>query len=353
MSGLKYLATSTFLAVSGFLSSCGTPSQWAGLQPLQQPLAVVETIAPIPSSNLEDSCECKEAPGKYDGKYDNHNVFVDYSKNKLEEVVAKSVVKIFTYQKYELYLNGKLVDSDEVSGQGTGVVIREGSGQVYVITNEHMMSSRAYKTDNSSLKLVSEMFLVADPEKEDLIININLQKLEDYIPLIPVAVNSEKDIAILTPVIFNDSRLTPLSYVLGDEVEIGNFIHVIGWYDGLYEVIFSSNIASKRVFMQDGKYSPTILIDAHLCEGMSGSAVLASRDGQLELVGIVSSKLRVHRSLSLPITVGGQEITAPQSSPGVFVSINAVKEELKVAELIMAYINNYGGLDVNLELNSE
>ena len=114
MSGLKYLATSTFLAVSGFLSSCGTPSQWAGLQPLQQPLAVVETIAPIPSSNLEDSCECKEAPGKYDGKYDNHNVFVDYSKNKLEEVVAKSVVKIFSYQKYELYLNGKLVDSDEV-----------------------------------------------------------------------------------------------------------------------------------------------------------------------------------------------------------------------------------------------
>ena len=213
-----------------------------------------------------------------DGKYDNHNAFVDESKYSLEEIL-ESIEMIVCETEYRLQYtdNQGTVVSENIKTKmlGTGIVIEKRDGKAYIITNYHVTDSAYSKEGVICTELSRRVYVFkSDGFRKE----IDAKK---------VAYDKNLDLAILEVKDSKDFKKFPYKIGNSDELSPGDFVWIAGNPHGLEDYVLKGNV-SKTKYPGQADY---FMIGCDVQPGYSGGAVIAIRDGEYELVGIVVATL--------------------------------------------------------------
>lgn len=220
-----------------------------------------------------------------DGMYDNHNAFVDESKYSLD-VVLESIELVVHEVEYSINyetLDGKVFSTTKKGGtMSAGVVIEKKDGKAYILTNNHLTEEGIPPAEIEKIpsickwvkieKVVDKLYLV----KEEGTFRYKIEAKE-------VASDESLDVALLE--LEDSENLKKFPYKIGDSDDLrpGDFIWFVGNPLGLMDYALHGNV-SKTVspFSLDW-----FMISGDVQKGYSGGAVVAIRDGEYELVGLV------------------------------------------------------------------
>lgn len=245
-----------------------------------------------------------------DGLYDNHNTFVDESKMSLDAILESVEVISHTTTYHIVYedLQGQIFDFyHSVSSGGSGVVIDKKDGKAYILTNNHLIDSVTlynFKLDGSFKNLKIEK--VGD--------KVYVLKDGYYVDADIYALDSVADAAIIS--VDDSSGFKKFPYQIGnsDDLHSGDFVYIIGNPLGLVDYVIDGNVS-----LVDYPYnSDWFMINCGVQPGFSGGAVVAVRDGEFELVGLVSA--------TLVRSVGEGESVDALGGYGIAVKINKFLE---------------------------
>ncbi len=235
-----------------------------------------------------------------DGMYDDHNAFVDESKYSLEkilesvELIQMDVEYTVTYETPE----GKITKTETAKAFGSGVVIEKKDGKAYVLTNNHVTEAdfpdktpEGYKIDKVSERIYITKGKIVPKE-------ISAKK---------VAANKTLDVAILELEDSND-YFKKFPYKIGnsDDLRPGDFVWIAGNPLGLEDYVLKGNV-SKTSYPSE---KDLFMIGCDVQPGYSGGIVVAIRDGEYELVGLIMATLvrRVNDQEPMPDALGGYGI---------------------------------------------
>jgi S1-C subfamily serine protease len=214
-----------------------------------------------------------------DGKYDNHVFFVDPEKMDLE-IIFKSIVKLHTHCLMKK-IDQETAEEMEIEFEGIGLVIGNWILALNHVVNRcdcavcempnatlpENISEKTYLVHNDELVLIKRLY--KNPEEND----IALFGAPDNVPLLS------------------------FPYPIGnsDELKVGNFLYQIGDRIGFYVVkegIVSSTQGPPEKFIKKKWYNAldSFMITNGINAGDSGSPVIAIRDGNFELVGLVQGE---------------------------------------------------------------
>jgi serine protease Do len=248
-----------------------------------------------------------------DGMYDDHNAFVDESKYSLEKIL-ESVELIGCEAGYTITFTdqeGKVTKQNTVLRSiGSGIVIEKKDGKAYVITNNHVTNMDLPYETSEGITVTQDYLNIYILKKGSLFINsIKAEK---------VASDPQLDVALLEVKDSSDFKKFPYKIGNSDDLRPGDFVWVAGNPLGLVDYVLKGNV-SKTEYPEDARY---FMIGCNVEPGYSGGAVIAIRDGEYELVGLVVATLvRQDNPINLDV-IGGY---------GIAIKIN---DALKV-------VNNY------------
>ena len=217
-----------------------------------------------------------------DGMYDNHNSYVDESQYSLEqilesvELIGHDIAYSISYED----LDGQVYSTVEtVSTSGTGIVIEKKDGKAYILTNNHVTK------DNMPLNLQVPpcKWFKIEKTSDRLYIIKDGGIFQFFIKAKKVASDSNLDTALLE--VEDSSTLKKFPYKIGnsDDLRAGDFIWIVGNPMGIIDYALKGNVSKT-----DSNFSPDwFMIGCNVQPGYSGGAVVAIRDGEYELVGIV------------------------------------------------------------------
>lgn len=274
---MKKLILSSALALSLLFS----PYTFASEQTLKPKNQIVQTIIK-------------------DGMYDDHNAFVDESKYSLEkilesvELIQMDVEYTVTYETPE----GKTTETKTAQAFGSGVVIEKKDGKAYILTNNHVTEAdlpdktpEGYKIDKVSERVYITKGKIIPKE-------ISAKK---------VAADKTLDVAILELEDSND-YFKKFPYKIGnsDDLRPGDFVWIAGNPLGLEDYVLKGNV-SKASYPSE---KDLFMIGCDVQPGYSGGIVIAIRDGEYELVGLVVATLirPVKEQEPMPDALGGYGI---------------------------------------------
>ncbi|MEK7599264.1 MAG: hypothetical protein AAB474_02335 [Patescibacteria group bacterium] len=217
---------------------------------------------------------------KPDGKYDNHVLFVDQEKMDLE-IIFRSIVTLHTH-----FHCSKANENEETEKKLTtefgGIALAISSKRILALS--HVVSEcDCAVCEPRHLELESEKTYLVQ-EQGELILLKNIYK------------NAENDIAIFS--VPDNIELHAFPYPVGnsDELKVGNFLYQMG--DRIGSLVVKEGIVSsvkgppKKAVIHRGYGNPdnAFMISNGVNVRDSGSPVVAIRDGNFELVGLVQGE---------------------------------------------------------------
>lgn len=262
-----------------------------------------------------------------DGMYDNHNTFVDESQFSLEKILesVEDVVHTVRYMVSYETLEGHVISYDlDYSSTGTAVVIEKEEGYAYLLTNYHVIG-----TKQPEVKIDQPTKWV---KVEKVVDKLYIEKDYGYYPVYYeaeiVVGNQDLDAALIR---VDDSReFKKFPYKIGnsDDLRPGDFIWVVGNPVGLVDYVLGGHVSSTNYF----GYTNWFMIGCDIQPGYSGGPVIAIRDGEYELVGLVNAVMvRDLPPGRLPDTLGSYGI-AIKINP-VMVMVNDYFDSIRSKEL--------------------
>ncbi|MBM3200524.1 hypothetical protein FJZ53_06300 [Candidatus Woesearchaeota archaeon] len=217
-----------------------------------------------------------------DGMYDDHNAFVDESKYSLEKIL-ESVELIGCEVGYTMTYTdkgGKIVKEYRISRViGTGTVIEKKNGKAYILTNDHV-------TKIGFLDEMTDGVVITENYREVYVIKKGLITPR-FVKATPVASDSKLDISLLEVEDSEDFVKFPYKIGNSDDLRPGDFVWIAGNPHGLVDYVLKGNV-SKVSYPYDNRL---FMIGCAVEPGYSGGAVIAIRDGEYELVGVVVATL--------------------------------------------------------------
>jgi len=217
-----------------------------------------------------------------DGMYDNHNAFVDESKYSLEKIL-ESVELIGCEVGYTITYTdktGKIVKENYVARSiGSGTVIEKKDGKAYILTNDHVTKIE-FPDEMIDGVVITENYRAVYIIKKGIL-------MPDLIHAKKVASDPKLDIALLE---VEDSKdFVKFPYKIGDSDDLrpGDFVWIAGNPHGLVDYVLKGNV-SKVAYPYDNRL---FMIGCAVEPGYSGGPVIAIRDGEYELVGVVVATL--------------------------------------------------------------
>jgi len=218
-----------------------------------------------------------------DGKYDNHNGFVDESKFSLEEIAnsVELVVHMTTYNVTYETMDGYIdTITIETGGMGTGIVIEQKDGKTYLITNNHVVADHEFDFSNPMVQPPGPIKRYMVEKVED---RVYIEKgwMEEFDAKV-VATDSTLDIALLE--VENTDNFKKFPYKIGKsrELELGDFVFGIGNPLGLKDYTLNGYISKKHYDTNPNWF----MLDFEAQPGFSGGAIIGIKDGEYELVGV-------------------------------------------------------------------
>lgn len=239
---------------------------------------------PAVSQQLAKS-EVKQVCIIKDGLYDNHNAFVDESKYSLDSVL-ESVELLMHNVKYSISyetLDGRLYSLiKEMNFFGTGIVIEKKEGKAYILTNDHLIRDEIPSEIPPNCKWIK-----INKITDELYIVKGEGESHRFIEAEKLVSDQKLDVALLET--DDSSNFTKFPYKIGnsDDLRVGDFIWVIGAPLGLVDYTLEGNI-SKVSYSSNPDW---FMIGSDVQKGYSGGAIVAIRDGEYELVGLVVATL--------------------------------------------------------------
>lgn len=216
-----------------------------------------------------------------DGRYDNHNAFVDESKYSLEEILDS--VEMISYNiKYSVSYKDKegldVVEEKELGFLGSGVVIEKKGGKAYILTNSHVVTEPDFGDlpDGVKFEKISEKITII---KKGVLLDTEIEAKR-------VASDSTLDVALLE---VEDGGFKKFPYKIGNSKDLrpGDFVYIAGNPQGIEDYVLNGNVSKVNY-----PYNPDwFMIGCDVQGGYSGGAVIAIRDGEYELVGLVVATL--------------------------------------------------------------
>lgn len=221
-----------------------------------------------------------------DGMYDNHNAYVDESKYSLEDILesVETIEHEISYQIDYTDLEGKLNSTTKkVKMFGSGVVIEKKDNKAYILTNNHVVEEN--KPLNFKLP-DSYKFVKAKKVSEKISIVKNWLIFQTRTNAEKVVSNSSLDMALLE---VDDSKaFKKFPYKVGNsnDLRVGDFVWIMGNPLGIEDYTLKGNVSKTKY-----DSSNYFMIGCAVQPGYSGGIVVAIRDGEYELVGLVTATL--------------------------------------------------------------
>lgn len=222
-----------------------------------------------------------------DGMYDNHNAFVDESKYSLEkilesvEIIGHDVEYTLSYET----LDGKIYSANkQISTRGSGVVIEKKDGKAYILTNNHL--TEEFVPVNLNIDTPCKWLRLEKTSDRVYIVKRGIH-YESKVTAKVLVSDSSLDIALLE--VADSASFKKFPYKIGnsDDLRPGDFIWVVGNPLGLEDYTLGGDV-SKLDYPSNSDW---FMIGTSVQSGYSGGAVIAIRDGEYELVGIVVATL--------------------------------------------------------------
>lgn len=243
----------------------------------------------LPPYSLSNTQQCAEAKAQQlesivinDGKYDDHNAFVDESKYSLEKIL-ESVEMIGCTVGYVIdYTDEKgkpASKTEEIKVLGSGVTIEKKKGKAYIITNCHITDVE-YSSEVPPGAKIKEVYRRIYIIKDGLFCKENIDAKK-------VASDKSLDVALLEVKDSKDFKKFPYKIGNSDDLSPGNFVWIAGNPFGIEDYVLKGNVSKKNY---PGR-SDWFMIGCDVQSGYSGGAVIAIRDGKYELVGLVVATL--------------------------------------------------------------
>ena len=261
---------------------------------------------------------CATGAGYYqpvpDGKYDNHVYLVDTEKMSLE-AVKNSVGIVITKTVFEIVKNKKesftqmlkefgivttsFKDGVEKEMEGGGIVL---FGR-YFLTAEHVVSHSPL-TVNFPFGTV---YLPYEKSKEDRYLRLKNGEIAVDVKMKALYVDHKNDIALFEFPAGIGVRSFPYALGNSDNLRVGNFTYVVGFPGGLLvnvrEGIVSALSAPEEAASIGTVAKNAFMVSNGLNQGASGPPILAIRDGEYELVGLVQGTILENQRLGWAIRI--------------------------------------------------
>ncbi len=229
-----------------------------------------------------------------DGKYDNHNAFVNESEQSLERVL-ESVEKInyeVTYRVSWTTNDGETnVKLFTTGSLGSGIIIKKEYGKAYVITNNHVVTPHNPTIPGETLPPYKELKIEIVSQQIYIAKNIAQGFQPIQIPLKVVRRDQENDVALLQA---EDSELLkayPYKIGKSKDLEAGDFLYIFGNPIGIEKYVLEGKVTKKNFSIPGETKSEWFMMDSNILPGSSGGPIIAIRDGEFEFVGITSAVL--------------------------------------------------------------
>ncbi|MBL7100486.1 MAG: trypsin-like peptidase domain-containing protein [Nanoarchaeota archaeon] len=240
-----------------------------------------------------------------DGKYDNHPAYVDEANFSFDKI-AESIEPVRFNQTFKISyetLDGQINRFfSSIQGFGSGVVIKKEDGCAYLLTNKHVVNP-SFKVKNipNITKLdIGKSVKIEKDRNEVYIMKDDISYTAEIL-----LEDSELDMALIK-VKDPNNLLKAFPYKIGnsDDLELADFTYVIGFPLTLEDYVLHGNVT--KLYIEKIKYYTDLffgtqpytfednnyfMIGSSIIPGYSGGSVIAIRDGEYELVGIVNAAL--------------------------------------------------------------
>ena len=229
-----------------------------------------------------------------DGMYDNNPILVNQRQMRIQSIID-SVYFLHTDTKF------KLEDGEVITAEldGAGVLI---FGK-YILTVSHAVSHDSLQAELLTPMGIQSIDVPAEKLNEHTYLNLNGNRIK----LEQVVKGKEDDIAIFKVPDCLDLNSFPYKIGNSDELNVGNFIYVIGnpmnYGINVREGIVSSMMAPEAIAAILPRYENAFMISNGVNPGDSGTPVVAIRDGQYELVGLSQGIFTNAQNLSWAIKI--------------------------------------------------
>jgi len=233
-------------------------------------------------------------PLMLDGMYDNNPILVNQRVMEIGKIID-SVYFLHTDTEFKLE-DGEVIT---VELDGAGVLI---FGE-YILTVNHAVSQDSFQVEMLTPVGIQRIDVPAEKLSEHTYLKLDDSRIE----LEEVVKGKEDDIAIFK--VPDSLHLNCFPYKIGnsDELEVGNFIYVIGnpmnYGINVREGIVSSMMAPEAIAVILPRFENAFMISNGVNPGDSGTPVIAIRDGRYELVGLSQGIFTNAQNLSWAIKI--------------------------------------------------
>jgi len=270
-----------------------------------------------------------------DGKYDNHNSYVDESKYSITditesvEMITRTINLKVTYE--DLEGNVKSVYG-QIGGTGSSVVIKKEDGYAYVLTNAHVINSpiqMGYIVPGLPSQILEKSIKIEKISEE-----YSIQKGGKNHSLEVIFSDSELDAALLRVKDSDDLNAFPYKIGNSDKMDLGDFIYAVGFPLGfLDDYVLDGNVSKLNIkdvktdvfgrpyFVDD---NDRFMMNTPLISGNSGGPIVAIMDGEYELIGLASAVMARN---DYDITKGGY-VPDFYGGHSVAIKINPIMEKV-------------------------
>ena len=260
---------------------------------------------------------CATGAGYYqpvpDGRYDDHVYLVNPEKMSLGAVkdsigvvITKAVFKIVKDKKESFEQMLKMFGLPEIVLQEKIEKELEGGGVVlygrYFLTAKHVVNNLPL-----AARLPVGIVYLPYEKSEEYYLRLKNGEIAVDVKMKALYVDHKNDIALFE--LPAGIGVSSFPYALGnsDDLKIGNFTYIVGFPRGLIvnarEGIVSALSAPEEVASIEAVAKNAFMISNGLNPGDSGTPVLAIRDGEYELVGLVQGSVLENQRLGWAIRI--------------------------------------------------
>jgi S1-C subfamily serine protease len=247
-----------------------------------------------------------------DGGYDNNPILVNNGLMQIQKII-NSVYFLHTDTEFKLE-DGEVITAELDSA---GVLIFDR----FILTVNHAVSHDSLQVEMVTTVGVQTIDVPAEKLSEHTYLNLNGSRIR----LEELTKGKDDDIAIFK--LPEGLHLDSFPYKIGnsDELQVGNFIYVIGnpmnYGINVREGIVSSMMAPEAISAVLPRFENAFMISNGVNPGDSGTPVIAIRDGQYELVGLSQGIFTNAQNLSWAIKINPiieklkEEMARKENSP--------------------------------------
>jgi S1-C subfamily serine protease len=233
-------------------------------------------------------------PRMVDGLYDNNPILVNQRIMQIKRIID-SVYFLTTDTEFKLE-DGEVITAEL---EAAGVLIFER----YLLTVNHAVSQDSLQVEMITPVGVQSIDVPSEKLSEHTYLKLNGTRIE----LEEVVKGKDDDIAIFKVPDGLDLNSFPYGIGDSDDLQVGNFIYVIGnpmnYGINVREGIVSSMVAPEAIAAILPRFENAFMISNGVNPGDSGTPVIAIRDGQYELVGLSQGIFTNAQNLSWAIKI--------------------------------------------------